>query len=99
MEARCCESLKVDLVIIEAKQDVLKKELEQLGIQREHLYNSILETNKNLVNKQNNISRLREKHVVIAQTSILIDVDVKTLKTLQETLKTQCDELACLVWM
>ena len=39
VEARRCESLKVDLVILDAKKDTLKKELEQLSMQREHLYN------------------------------------------------------------
>ena len=67
VEARHCELLKTDLVTLDAKQDALKKELEQLGIQRECLYNSILETDENLVNKQNDISRLRQEHVAIAQ--------------------------------
>ena len=71
-----CQLLKTNLVTLDAKQDTLK-ELEQLDIQRKHLYNSILETNKNLVNKQNDISPM----------------------TLQEALKTQHDELACMVWV
>ena len=73
--------------------------MEQLDIQRKHLYNSILETNKNLVNKQNDISPMREEHVAIAQTPVLTYVDVKTLETLQEALKNQHDELACMVWV
>ena len=99
VEARRCESLKADLVILDAKQDTLKKELEQLSIQREHLYNSILEIDENLVNKQNDISYLKEEHVAIAQTPMLTNVDVKTLETLQKVLKTQRDELVCLVWV
>ena len=50
VEVRRCESLKVDLVTLDAKQDALK-ELEQLGIQKDCLYNSILEIDENLVNK------------------------------------------------
>ena len=73
--------------------------MKQLDIQRKHLYNSILETNENLVNKKNDISRMREEHVAIAQTPVLTYVHVKTLETLQEALKTQHDELACSVWV
>ena len=94
-----CQSLKVDLAIIDAKQEALKKELEQLGIQKERLHNSILEIDEIIANKQNDVSRLRKEHVIIAQTPVLTDVDVKTLETLQEALRTQRDELACLVWM
>ena len=45
-----CQSLKADLVSFDAKQDALKKELEQLAIQRECLHNSILEIDENVVN-------------------------------------------------
>ena len=71
------QSLKVDLATLDAKQEALKKELEQLGIQKEHIHNSTLEINE-----------------IRAQTPMLIDVDVKTLETLQEALRAQCDELA-----
>ena len=37
------QSLKVDLATLDAKQEALKKELEQLGIQKERIHNSILE--------------------------------------------------------
>ena len=73
--------------------------MEQLGIQKEHIHNSILEIDEIIANKHNDVSHLRKKHVIIAQTPVLTDVDVKILETLQEALKTQCDELACLVWM
>ena len=52
-----------------------------------------------MTNKQNDVSRLRKEHIIIAQTLVLIDVDVKTLETLQEALRTQRDELASLVQM
>ena len=73
--------------------------MEQLGIQKEHLHNSILEINEIITNKENDVSRLRKKHVIIAQTPMLTDVDVKILETLQEALRTQHDKLVCLVWM
>ena len=93
------QSLKVDLATLDARQEALKKELEQLGIQKEHLHNSILEINEIIANKQSDVSHLRKEHVIITQTPVLTDVDVKTLETLQETLRSQRDELACLVWM
>ena len=37
VQANHCQSLKVDLVTLDAKQEALKKVLEQLGIQKEHL--------------------------------------------------------------
>ena len=87
------QSLKVDLATLDAKQETLKNELEQLDIQKEHLHNSIVE-----IDKQNDVSRLRKEHLIIAQTPVLTDVDViKTLETLQEAIRTQCDELAYLV--
>ena len=90
------QSLKVDLAILDAKQEALKKELEQLGIQKQCLHNSILEIDEIIANKQNDVSHLRKEHIIIAQTPVLTDVDVKTLETLQEALRTQRDELACL---
>ena len=51
------QSLKVDVAILDARQEALKKELEQLGIQKEHLHNSILEINEIIANKQNDVSR------------------------------------------
>ena len=93
------QSLKVDLATLDAKHEALKKELEQLGIQKERLHNSILEIDEIITNKQNDVSRLRKEHVIIAQTPMLTNVDVKTLEALQEALRTQRDELACLVWM
>ena len=45
------QSLKVDLVSLDAKQKALKKELEQLGIQKELIHNSILEINEIIANK------------------------------------------------
>ena len=93
------QSLKVDLATLDAKQEALKKELEQLGIQKKCLHNSILEIDEIIANKQNDVSRLRKEHVIIVQTPVLTDVDVKTLETLQEALRTQSDKLACLVWM
>ena len=93
------QSLKVDLATLNAKQEALKKEMEQLGKQKEHLHNSILEIDEIIANKHNDVSRLRKLHVIIAQTLVLTDVDVKTLETLQEALRTQRDKLACLVWM
>ena len=77
------QSLKVDLATLDAKQEALKNDLEQLDIQQEHLHNSILEIDEIIVNKQNDVSRLRKEHVIIAQTPMLTDVDVKTLETLQ----------------
>ena len=94
-----CQSLKVDLATLDARQEALKKELEQLGIQKERFHNSILEIDEIIANKQSDVSRLQKEHVIIAQTPVLTDVNVKTLKTLQETLRTQRDELSCLVWM
>ena len=99
VQANHRQSLKVDLAILNAKQEALKKELEQLGIQKECLQNSILEIDEIITNKQNDVSRLRKEHVIIAQTPMLTDVDVKTLEILQKALRTQRDELACLVWM
>ena len=99
VQANHCQSLKVDLVTLDAKQEALKKVLEQLGIQKEHLQNSILEIDEIIANKESDVSRLRKEHVIIAQTPVLTDVDVKTLETLQEALRTQRDKLACLVWM
>ena len=93
------QSLKVDLATLDAKQEALNKELEQLGIQKERLHNSILEINEIITNKQNDVSRLRKEHVIMAQTPLFTNVDVKTLETLEEALRTQLDELACLVWM
>ena len=90
VQANHRQSLKVDLATLDAKQEVLKKELEQLGIQKEHLHNSILEIDEIIANKKNDVSRL---------TPVLTDVNVKTLETLQEALRTQRDKLACLVWM
>ena len=85
--------MKSNLVTLDAKQNTLKKELEQLGIQREQLHNSFSEIDENLANKQNGISRLMEEHVAIVQTPMLIDVNAKTLETLQEALRTQHDGL------
>ena len=99
VQANRRQSLKVDLATLDAKQEALKKELEQLGIQKEHLHNSIMEINEIITNKENDVSRLRKKHVIIAQTPMLTDVDVKILETLQEALRTQHDKLVCLVWM
>ena len=99
VQANHCQSLKVDLVTLYAKQEALKKKLELLGIQKEHLQNSILEIDEIIANKQSDVSRLRKEHVIITQTPVLTDIDVKTLETLQEALITQRDELACLVWM
>nr|CAN62413.1 hypothetical protein VITISV_029286 [Vitis vinifera] len=78
----------VDLATLDAKQEALKKELEQLCIQNKHIHNSISEIDEIIANKQNDVSRLRKEHFIIAQTSMLTDVDVKTLETLQETLRT-----------
>ena len=71
--------------------------MEQLGKQKEHLHNSILEIDEIIANKHNDVSHLRKLHVIIAQTLVLTDVDVKTLETLQAALRTQHDKLACLV--
>ena len=90
VQANRRQSLKVDLATLDVKQEPLKKELEQLSIQKEQLHNSILEIDEIIANKQNDVSRL---------TPVLTDVDVKTLETLQEALRTQHDKLACLVWM
>ena len=82
VQANRHQSLKVNLATLNTKQEALKKKLEQLGIQKEHLHNSILEIDENIVNKQNDNSHLRKEHVIVAQTPILIDIDVKTLETL-----------------
>ena len=99
VQANHCQSLKVDLATLDAKQEALKNDLEQLDIQQEHLHNSILEIDEIIAKKHNDVSRLRKEHLIITQTPVLIDVDVdvKTLETLQEALRTQCDELAYLV--
>ena len=60
VQANRHQSLKVDLAILNAKQEALKKELEQLGIQKERLQNSILEIDEIITNKQNDVSRLRK---------------------------------------
>ena len=83
VQANHRQSLKVDLATLDAKQETLKNELEQLDIQKEHLHNSIVE-----IDKQNDVSRLRKEYVIIAQTHMLTNVDVKTLDTLQEALRT-----------
>ena len=41
VQVNCRQSLKIDLTTLDAKQEALKKELEQLGIQKEHFHNSI----------------------------------------------------------
>lgn len=97
-EAKRRQSLKVDFVTLDTKQDALKKELEQLSIQKKQLHNSLLEIDENLSKNQNNISRLREEHVTIAQTPVLTDADAKSLETLQEAIKIQHDKIACLMW-
>ena len=51
VQANHRQSLKVDLVILDAKQEALKKELEQLGIQKELIHNSILEIDEIIANK------------------------------------------------
>ena len=51
VQANHRQSLKVDLVSLDAKQKALKKELEQLGIQKELIHNSILEINEIIANK------------------------------------------------
>ena len=51
VQANRRQSLTVDLVSLDAKQKVLKKELEQLGIQKELIHNSILEINEIIANK------------------------------------------------
>ena len=84
------------MATLDAKQEALKKELEQLGIQKEQLHNLILEIDEIITNKQSDVSRLRKEHIIIAQTPVLTDVDFKTLETLQEALRIQRDELACL---
>ena len=55
-----------------------------------------MEIDDNITKKQNDVSRLRKEHIIIDQTLVLIDVNVKTLETLQEALKTQPDELCML---
>ena len=60
VEANRRQYLKVDLVTLDTKHEALKKELKQLGIEKEHFHNSIMEIDDNLANKQNNISRLRK---------------------------------------
>ena len=45
------QSLKTNLATLDAKQEALKKELEQLGIQKERLHNSILEIDEIIANK------------------------------------------------
>ena len=50
-QANRCQSLKVDLATLDAKHEALKKELEQLGIQKERLHNSILEIDEIIANK------------------------------------------------
>ena len=60
VKANCRQSLKVDLTSLDAKQEAVKKELEQLGIQKEHLHISILEIDKIITNKHNDVSRLRK---------------------------------------
>ena len=54
------QSLTVDLVSLDAKQKVLKKELEQLGIQKEYLHISILEIDEIITSKHNDVSCLRK---------------------------------------
>ena len=54
------QSLKVDLAILDAKQEALKKELEQLDIQKECLQNSILEIDEIITSKHNDVSCLRK---------------------------------------
>ena len=51
VQANRRQSLTVDLVSLDAKQKALKKELEQLGIQKELIYNSILEIDEIIANK------------------------------------------------
>ena len=51
VQANHCQSLKVDLATLDAKQEAIKKELEQLGIQKERLHNSILEIDEIIANK------------------------------------------------
>ena len=51
VQANRRQSLKVDLVSVDAKQKALKKELEQLGIQKELIHNSILEIDEIIANK------------------------------------------------
>ena len=51
VQANRRQSLKVDLVSLDAKQKALKKELEQLGIQKELIHNSILEIDEIIANK------------------------------------------------
>ena len=65
-EVKCHQSLKIDLVTLDTKQDTLKKELEQLSIRREQLHSLLFEIDENLVVKQSDISRLKEKQVIIS---------------------------------
>ena len=51
VQANRRQSLKTDLAILNAKHEALKKELEQLGIQKERLHNSILEIDEIIANK------------------------------------------------
>ena len=51
VQANHRQSLKVDLVSLDANQKALKKELEQLGIQKELIHNSILEIDEIIANK------------------------------------------------
>ena len=51
VQANRRQSLTVDLVSLDAKQKALKKELEQLGIQKELIHNSILEIDEIIANK------------------------------------------------
>ena len=51
VQANRRKSLKTDLATLDAKQEALKKELEQLGIQKERLHNSILEIDEIIANK------------------------------------------------
>ena len=51
IQVNCRQLLKVDLTTLNPKQESLKKELEQLGIQKEHLHNSILEIDEIIANK------------------------------------------------
>ena len=51
VQANRRQSLKTNLATLDAKQEALKKELEQLGIQKERLHNSILEIDEIIANK------------------------------------------------
>ena len=54
------QSLKVDLATLDTKQEAVKKELEQLGIQKEYLHISILEIDEIITSKHNDVSCLRK---------------------------------------